>query len=252
LPDVLGNINNFNANSTIKIEDGANLVVNLTAELPQITTPLSIVGNNNLTIDGAALAGPTPGLVFATDGISVSGVTLQNFSGGPGIDLQSTKNSAVTDVTVLNSLIGIRATGELSGTVVSGSTFQNNTEGGRLSAASNLSLGLSNAQPNRFLDSKTYGLSIAGVNGGTTVYGNTFTNNPTAISLASAQGTSTNPLLIGSASGYGTFSNTVSQSSVAVFATGFCTYTQVNYMLFGSGVTTLYDIGSSRNLDVNP
>ena len=247
-PDVLEKIDQFNANSTIKIENNANLVVNLTAPLPQITTPLTIDGNNNLTIDGSA-AGLTPGLVFATDDISISSLTLQNFN-GPGIDIPGSKNSSVLDVTVLNSSIGIRASGDLSGTVVSGSTFQYNTQGGVLSAASNLQLGLSTASPNRFLNSTIYGLSIAGRNGGTTIYGNTFDSNPTAISLASAEGVAGNPLLIGPFPNNSALRNSISNATVGVFATGFCTYTEVNYMNFGSGVTTLYDVATSRNLTV--
>ena len=224
-------------------------MVNLTAPLPQITTPLTIDGNNNLTIDGSA-AGPTPGLVFATDNISISSLTLQNFN-GPGIDLPGSKNSSVLDVTVLNSSIGIRASGDLSGTVISGSTFKYNDQGGVLSAASNLQLGLSTASPNKFLNSTIYGLSIAGRNGGTTIYGNTFEYNPTAISLASAEGSVSGvPLLIGPNPDDPLLRNTISYATTGVFATGFCTYTEVNYTVFGAGVTSRYDVATSRNLTV--
>jgi len=251
LPDVLEKIDQFNANSTIKIDSGASLVVNLTSPLAPITTPLTIDGSNNLTIDGSNITGPASGLVFATDNITISSLTLQNFN-GPGIDLPGSKNSSVLDVTVLNSSIGIRASGDLSGTVISGSTFQYNGQGGVLSAASNLQLGLSTASPNRFLNSTTYGLSIAGRNGGTTIYGNEFENNPTAISLASAEGVSGSHLLIGPNPDDPLLRNTISYATVGVFATGFCTYTEVNYINWGPGVIDQYDVATSRNLIVRP
>ena len=105
---------------------------------------------------------------------------------------------------------------------------------------------------NKITNSATYGLSITSLvnqnNGGTKIYGNQFSYNPTAISLAAATGASlASQLQIGLA---GFAVNTIDNSAVGLLATGFCTYTTVYKLQFTTSVTTQYNVVNSRKLTI--
>jgi hypothetical protein len=247
LNDVLTNVNQFSNSSTITIANGSNYVVTLSQALPQLTRPVTLDGNGNLTIVGTRV-GSSSGLVLAGNGITVRGLTLTGFSGGgAGIFIKDSRNSNVSNVTVSNSTTGLLATGNLAGTTVQASRFQYDRTGVQLTSASNFTLA-----NNKITNSATHGLSITSLvnqnNGGTRIYGNQFSFNPTAISLAAATGASlTSRLQIGLP---GFAVNTIDNSTVGLLATGFCTYTTVHKLQFTTAVRTPYNVVNSRNLTV--
>jgi hypothetical protein len=244
------NANKFNGKSQIGVTQ--NTTVTLTSPLPAITKTVTLAGNGLLTIDGAAAGPAASGLTVSGTGVVISGVTLRNF-GGAGIDLMSgATNTQITKVTVLNSAIGIRAVGVLTGSVVSASTFdgQNRSDstGALLAAAQGLTLGLNNnAEVRNTFRNASIGMTASGASGNTRIQGNSFENLVRfGISLAAA----TN-LQIGDPADDPTLTNTVSGMPVGsgVFASGFCTGSSVNYVTF-VGVTTMYDVSQSRNLTI--
>jgi hypothetical protein len=243
------NANKFNGKSQINITTPTTVI--LTAPLPVITKTITLAGNGLLTVDGGAAGASASGLTVAGTGVVISGVTLRNF-GGAGIDLMNGAVSGkITGVTVLNSAVGLQATGILTGTVVSGSTFdaqnRTNSTGALLSAAQGLTLGTDNGAGRNIFRNATTGMTASGVSDNTLVLGNTFDRlSRFGISLAA-----TTNLTIGSPTADPSKTNTVSNMpiGVGVFASGFCTGSSVNYMTF-STVTTQYDIAQSRNLTI--
>jgi len=241
-------------NSTILVTSSK--FVNLSTPLPTMTVQMNVNGNNLLTLDGTSLASTAFGFQITSTSSTtstISGVTFQKF-GGPAIDLGGARNISISGVTVTDSGLGFRATGNLSGTGVFGSTFTNNVIGGQLANARNLLVGVNPVgnvlQGNTFTGgtgfrgASTTGISISGTTTGTIVKANTFTGYPIAIYLAAA----TNATIGGPGVGEG---NTISFAKTAgVYASGFCTGSQVIKTVFGSGVAAAnqYVISTSRNL----
>ena len=249
LNQVITNINNFNGKSAINVS--ASTTVNLTAQLPTIKKSLTLSGNNLLTLNGTGAGASASGLTLGANGITISGVTLRNF-GGAGIDmLTGATNATVTGVSVQNSAFGLRATGNLNGSIVTKSTFDGlgraNSNGALLSHAQGLKLGLNTTSFNTFQNS-TVGLTATGTSTGTKVFGNQFIGNSRyGISLAAATG-----LQVGSASDL-SLRNMISggsRTTIGVFASGFCTGSSVNKMNFVNFIGTKYSVAQSRNLVV--
>jgi fibronectin-binding autotransporter adhesin len=249
LNQVITNINNFNGNSAVNVS--TNTTVNLTGQLPTIRKSFALSGNNLLTLNGTAAGASASGLTLGANGITISGVTLRNF-GGAGIDmLTGATNATITGVTVQNSAFGLRATGNLSSSIVTKSTFDGlgraNSTGALLSNAQGLKLGLNTTSFNTFQNS-TVGMTATGTSTGTKVFGNQFIGNSRfGISLAAATG-----LQIGSSSDL-SLRNMISggtTATIGVFASGFCTGSSVNKMLFVNFPGTRYSVAQSRNLVV--
>jgi hypothetical protein len=232
--------------------------VALVSALPAMRVQMNVIGNNLLTLDGtnagAAASGFTITTIASTLGTStISGVTLKNF-GGAGIDFVGAQNISVTGVTVTDSRIGFRASGNLTGSGVFSSTFTNNVVGGMLSQAQNLRVGRT-SQGNTFTGgtgfhgASTTGISVSGTSTSTVVSANTFNRYPTAISLVAA----TRVTVGGINAGEG---NTISNAVTAgIYASGFCTNSFVYKTLFPSGAgavaaTKQYLVSTSRNLTI--
>jgi hypothetical protein len=231
--------------------------VNLVTPLPIMTVQMNVNGNNLLTVNGASLASTAYGFQITSTSLTrstISGVTFQKF-GGPGIDLVAARNISVSGVTVTDSGLGFRASGNLAGSGVFGSTFTNNVIGGQLANAQNLLVGVNpvgsvlqgntfNGGTGGFRGASTTGISVSGTSNGTFAKANTFTGYPIAIYLAAA----TNATIGGLGVGEG---NLISYAKTAgVYASGFCTGSQVIKTAFGTGVasTSQYVISTSRNL----
>jgi filamentous hemagglutinin len=246
LGDVIHNINNFNGKSSVNVTTPT--TVNLVVQLPTIRKPLTLAGNGMLTLNGTGAGVSASGLVLGASGITLSGTTLRNF-GGAAIDmLNGATNATITNMAVFNSQIGLRATGILTGSVVTNNTFDGlgraNSNGAVLAAARGLQLGLNTSSFNTFRSS-TVGMTATGASAGTTVFGNQFASNSRyGISLAAATS-----LTIGHATNL-TLRNMISGGGIGVFASGFCTGSSVNKMNFVSFTGTKYSVAQSRNLRI--
>ena len=249
LNQVITNINAFNGTSAVNVTSAT--TVNLTSQLPRITKSFALTGNKLLTLNGTAAGASASGLTLGANGITITGVTLQNF-GGAGIDmLTGATNATVSGVTVLNSTAGLRAAGVLTGSIVTNSTFDGlgraASNGAILSGARGLKLGLNTASYNTFQNS-TVGMTATGASTGTKVFGNRFIGNSRyGISLAAATG-----LQVGSATDL-SLRNMISggtTATIGVFASGFCTGSSVNKMSFVTFPGTRYSVAQSRNLVV--
>ena len=249
LNQVITNINAFNGASAVNVTSAT--TVNLTSQLPKITKSFALTGNNLLTLNGTAAGASASGLTLGANGITITGVTLQNF-GGAGIDMLSgATNAFISGVTVLNSAYGLRAAGVLTGSIVTKNTFDGQSRaasnGALLSGAQGLNVGLNTTSYNTFQNS-TVGMTATGTSTGTKVFGNQFIGNSRyGISLAAATG-----LQVGSASDV-SLRNMISGGSAAtvgVFASGFCTGSSVNKTLFVNFPGTKYSVAQSRNLIV--
>ncbi|MFM8496057.1 MAG: hypothetical protein ACKOEM_11125, partial [Planctomycetia bacterium] len=230
--------------------------VSLLSPLPAMTVQMNVAGNNLLTLDGTSAGASASGFTITSSSTlrsTISGVTFQRF-GAAGIDLVGARSISVTRVTVKDSGIGFRASGNLSGSGVFSSTFTNNVVGGVLANAQNLLVGVNPVNGvlgantftggTGFRGSSTTGLSISGVSTGTQVKANRFDRYPTAISLVGA----TNVAVGGSAVGEG---NVIANAVTAgVYATGFCQGSSVIKTTFGVGVLSArqYVVSTSRNL----
>lgn len=247
LRDTIQSVNALKAPSQVSY--AAPTTIKLASALPSVLVPLSVVGNNNLTIDGTS-AGNVSGLAFAASaaGSSVRGVTLQNF-GQAGVWLSGAAGSTVSGITVSNSLYGLLATGALAAgstnSVVTGSSFIGNGQGA-LIQSTGLTFGLP-GQGNVITGSSrtSAGITLSGTVTNTVVQGNAVSGAPTAIFISAATGAT-----IG---GYGTAEfNSVSFATNGVFGTGTCTGTSVIKTTFGQGVTTKYNTSAARGLTVVP
>ena len=107
---------------------GASNVFQLGSDLPVIQTRLTIDGTGaGVVIDGGRTV--NQGLVFwgsGSAGSTLRNVTLRNF-GGAAVVLDASAGTTVQGVVIQASGTGLRATGNLAGASVVGSTFTNNT-----------------------------------------------------------------------------------------------------------------------------
>ena len=246
LRDTLQTVNSLKAPSQITYTTPT--TINLASSLPAVLVPLSVVGNNRLTLNGTAAGATASGLSFTASarGSSVSGVTFQNF-GQAGLWLSGAAGSTVSGITVSNSAFGLLATGALASgginSLVTSSIFIGNGQGAQLNA-SGITFGLA-GQGNVISGSSrtSSGITVTGVTTGTIVQGNAISGAPSGIFISAATGAT-----IGG-TGSGQF-NSVSVASTGVFATGTCTGTSVIKTSFGSQVTTKYNTGAARGLTV--
>ena len=246
LRDTLQTVNSLKAPSQITYTAPA--TINLASALPTVTVPLSVVGKNNLTLNGSAAGAGVNGLSFASTatGSAISGVTFQNFSGA-GVNITGAAGTTVSGITVTNSQIGLRASGALASagvnTLVTSSIFIGNVQGAYL-AGTGITFGLS-GQGNTLTgnSSTTAGIYITGASSGTIVQGNTVSQATSGISIVSATGA----MIGGSAAGQ---FNSVSYATTGVFGTGTCTGSSVIKTAFGSAVTTRYNTSGARGLNV--
>jgi hypothetical protein len=242
LRDTLQSINSLKAPAQVTYNAPA--TINLTSALPTVAVPLSVVGKGNLTLNGSAAGASANGLSFANTakGSAVSGVTFQNFSGA-GLNLTDAAGTTVTAISVSNSAIGLRATGTLASTVITGSTFIGNVQGAYL-AGTGITFGLA-GQGNVLTGnaSTTAGIYITGVSTGTIVQGNAVSQATSGISFVSATGATVG------GTGPGQF-NSVAYATTGVFATGTCTGSSVIKTAFGAAVTTKYNTSGARGLNV--
>lgn len=242
LRDTLQSINSLKAPAQVTYSAPA--TINLSSALPTVTVPLSVVGKGNLTLNGSAAGAGANGLAFSSTakGSAVSGVTFQNF-GGAGLNLTDAAGTTVSAISVSNSAIGLRATGALASTVITGSTFIGNVQGAYL-AGTGITFGLA-GQGNVLTGnaSTTAGIYITGVSTGTIVQGNAVSQAANGISINSATG-----VTVGGAAA-GQF-NTVAYATTGVFATGACSGSSVIKTAFGANVTTKYNTAGARGLNV--
>ena len=246
LRDTLQSINSLKAPAQVTYTAPA--TINLTSALPTVTVPLSVVGKNQLTLDGSAAGAGVNGLAFSSTakGSAVNGVTFQNF-GGAGVNIVGASGTTVTAITVTNSAIGLRASGVLASagvnSLVTSSTFIGNVQGAYLNATG-LTFGLA-GQGNVLTGnaSTTAGIFMTGAATGTIVQGNGISQATTGISINSVTGA-----LIGG-TGAGQF-NTVAYATTGVFGTGTCTGSSVVKTGFGTNVTTKYNTAGARGLTV--
>lgn len=258
LRDVITRINSRGGtfNSTIVVSTPTTVPLN--SALPAMTVQMNVQGNNLLTLNGTSAGTSSSGFtITSTSAVrsTISGVTFQNF-GAAGVDLVGARNISVTGITVTGSTIGFRASGNLAGTGVYGSTFTNNVIGATLASAQNLLVGIvpvtnvlfgnSFTGGTGFRGASTTGMSITGASTGTIIKANTINNYPTAVSIVAA----TNLTVGGTAAGEG---NAISNASTAgIYATGFCTGSSVIKTTFPTGVvsTKQYVVATSRNLNI--
>ena len=245
LRSILTSINSLKAPGQITVTGPS--TVALGSPLPSVAVPLAVVGNGQLTLNGAAAGSSASGFVFgaAAAGSSVAGVTLQNF-GNSGVLIQGATNVALSSITVSNSLYGVYAAGAVGGSSVVSSVFSGNTQAAYLNGAQGMRFGRA-GQGNSITSAArtTAGITIAGVSTGTFVQGNGISGTPTAIFISAATGLQVGGAVSGEA-------NTVSFAGTGVFATGLCTGSSVIKTSFGPAVTTRYNTGAARNLTVIP
>jgi filamentous hemagglutinin len=251
LRSVITNTNNFKGKSQVNIATPT--TITLASSLPWIKSDLMLLGNNNLTINAGSAA---TGFVFSGANASVSNVALSGFSGTAITLLPNTaKGITINGVNVTNSVVGLQASGNVTGSTVSNSIFDGksraNATGISLSGTTGLTISKNTLQ------NATIGLQASGSFTNTLVQTNTFDRlSRYGISLASA--TSTAPasgLVIGPATGNdftlaNTMSNITGAGTAGVFATGFCTNTVVRKTRF-INVTNPYAVARSRNLTIN-
>jgi len=246
LRDTLVSINSLKAPAQITYTAPA--TINLTSALPTVTVPLSVVGKNQLTLNGSSAGAGANGLWFANTatGSAVNGVTFQNFSGA-GVNIAGAAGTTVTAITVTNSGIGLRASGALAlagvNAQVTSSIFIGNVQGAYLNATG-MNFGIV-GQGNTLTGNSatTAGIFITGASAGSTVRGNTISQATNGISITSATG-----VVVGGTAA-GEF-NTVSYATTGVFGTGTCTGSSVVKTAFGQGVTTKYNTAGARGLSV--
>ena len=245
LRSILTSINSLKAPAQITVTGPS--TVPLASPLPTVTVPLAVVGNGQLTLNGASAGASASGFVFgaAAAGSSLAGVTLLNF-GNSGVLLQGVSNVAVSSITVANSLYGVYAAGTLTGSSVVSSVFSGNTQAAYLNGAQGFRFGRA-GQGNSITSAArtTAGITIAGTSTGTFVQGNGISGTPTAIFISAATGVQVGGAVAGEA-------NTISYAGTGVFATGVCTGSSVVKTAFGPAVTTRYNTGAARNLTVIP
>ena len=231
-----------------QITYAAPATIKLTAPLPTVMVPLTVVGNNVLTLDGTSAGSTASGLSFAATATasSVSGVAFNNFAQA-GVWISGAAGSSISGITVTKSQYGVYATGALAQgttkTTIVASNFIGNVQGAYL-AGTGLSFGLP-GQGNGISGGAgtTIGISLAGAMTGSVVQGNTISGAPTAISINGATGVK----IGGTASGE---SNYVETATTGVFAKGTCTGSSVVKMAWGPSVTTRYNTSSARGLSI--
>jgi len=245
LRSIMTSINSLKAPAQITVTGPS--TVPLASPLPTVTVPLAVVGNGQLTLNGASAGSTASGFVFgaSASGSSLAGVTLQNF-GNSGVLLQGVTNVAVSSITVSNSLYGVYAAGTLTGSSVVSSVFSGNTQAAYLNGAQGFRFGRA-GQGNSITSAArtSAGITIAGVSTNTFVQGNGISGTPTAIFISAATGVLVGGAVAGEA-------NTISFAGTGVFATGVCTGSSVVKTTFGPAVTTRYNTGGARNLTVIP
>ncbi|MFM7521701.1 MAG: beta strand repeat-containing protein [Planctomycetota bacterium] len=243
LRSILTSINSLKAPAQITVTGPS--TVALGSPLPSVAVPLAVVGNGQLTLNGAGAGSTASGFVLGatTAGSSIAGVTLQNF-GNSGIFIQGAGNVAVSSVTVSNSLYGVYAAGAVSGSSVVSSVFSGNTQAAYLNGAQGFRFGRA-GQGNSITSAArtTSGITIVGASTGTFVQGNGISGTPTAIFISAATGVQVGGVVSGEA-------NTISFAGTGVFATGVCTGSSVVKTAFGPAVTTRYNTGAARNLTI--
>ena len=195
----------------------------LATPLPEIRAAVEIV-DYRVTLDGGART--SSGLVFgaAASGSTLRGVTLRNFT-GYGVQLIAARDVTIDRVTVLGlnrlTSMGVYATGDLSGTKITGSTFSGGLRGGLLVNARNLRIGSGEAgMGNAFANNKSVpgnptfagtGIRAQGDCGGTVVQGNTFSGNNYGFAFMAARGVTLR-------------SNSFARNSIAgIYVEGICT-----------------------------
>ena len=246
LRTTLQTINTSKAPSQITY--AAPATIKLTSPLPTVLVPLTVVGNNVLTLDGTSAGSTASGLSLAATATasSVSGVTFRNFAQA-GVWISGAAASTISGITVTNSQYGVYATGALAqgttNTTILGSTFTGNVQGAYL-AGTGLTFGLA-GQGNTITGAagSTIGISLAGAMTGGIVQGNYVMSAPTAISINGATGVRIGGTVSGQA-------NYVEYATTGVFAKGTCTGTSVVKMWWGPGVTTRYNTSSARGLSI--
>jgi hypothetical protein len=175
-------------------------VFTLATPLPEIQAAVEFIGFG-VILDGATRT--SGGLVFgaAASGSTLQGVTLRNFR-EYAIQLRSAQNVAIDRITVsglnLITSMGLYATGDLTGTRITGSSFTGGLRGALLDQARNLRIGsTASGQGNAFTDNKSVpgkpgfagtGIRAQGGCTGTVVEGNTFAGNNYGFGLTAARG----------------------------------------------------------------
>ena len=186
LRDVIGKANATRAAGIVEFGNSPATFV-LASQLPDITTSLVLNGGGRVTIAGNSrvLNGVT--FVSGSTGSRLSGVALQGF-GNYGVRLMNSPGVTIADVRVtsLNTAqsMGLLATGNLTGTTITGSRFSGGIRGALLVNARNLAFGQigrgNTLIGNRSVPGSTFagtGIRAEGDSSGTVVQGNTFTQN---------------------------------------------------------------------------
>jgi len=248
LPTIITNANFFKGKSQINVTTPT--TVNLTSSLPRITSDLQIRGNNNLTINAGTAAS---GFAFAGTNAVLSQLTMNNFSGTAITLLPGATGTTISNVTIANSATGLQASGLLTGSTVSNSSFNGsnraNAVGIRLGGTDGLSV------TRNTVSNATIGLQATGRFANTVVQTNSFDRlSRYGISLSAASATTTGGLLICSdatldLSQANTMTNITAPDSAGLYAIGFCTNTVVRKTQF-TNVTTRLNVRGSRNLTI--
>jgi len=217
--------------------------ISLTAALPVVTKPITIAATG-VTFVGSGVAFGLQ-LNGGSNGSLIRGVTFQGFTSA-GVSLTGTRNTVIDQVTFVGNRNGLVATGDLTGTSVTNSTFTNNTFGASLTSARNLAFGGIGAGNTISSTSRiNSGLVVTGTSSGTRLLGNSISGYGYAIQLSSATGLQFG----GFAAGEG---NLITASARAgVFASGICTGSQIIKTTFArTPRMTPYDVRGSRNLRI--
>ena len=248
LATIITNSNFFRGKSQINVTTPT--TVNLTSSLPRITSDLQIQGNNNLTINAVTAES---GFTFAGSNAGLSQVTMNNFSGTAITLLPGAIGTTINNVAVVNSVTGLQASGLLTGSTVSNSSFNGsnraNAVGIRLGGTDGLSV------TRNTVSNATIGLQATGRFATTVVQTNSFDRlSRYGISLSAASAGSSGGLLIGSdvtldLSQANTMTNITASGSAGLYAIGFCTNTVVRKTQFAN-VTTRLNVTGSRNLTI--
>ena len=211
---------------------------------------LQIQGNNNLTINAGTAAS---GFTFAGSNAGLSQVTMNNFSGTAITLLPGAIGTTINNVAVVNSVTGLQASGLLTASTVSNSSFNGsnraNAVGIRLGGTDGLTV------TRNTVSNATIGLQATGRFATTVVQTNSFDRlSRYGISLSAASAGSSGGLLIGSdvtldLSQANTMTNITGAGSAGLYAIGFCTNTVVRKTQFAN-VTTRLNVTGSRNLTI--
>jgi hypothetical protein len=180
----------------------------------------SVTAAARIALDGAVAGARPHGLALGANvknvTMTAAGSTIRNF-GGHGIVLDSVKGSSLAGFLVGdNAAGGALATGDLAGTVISGSFFKGNPTGVLLSSARGLTIG----KGNYLMDGTSSGLAAYGDSKGSVVTGSVFYNNAMGILLSNAT-----DLTIDASSGMP--NSILSNTAIGIAVSGACSGTSI-------------------------